>query len=145
MTASSSRLGLLLWLLSVAFALRVVGQALQYWIPQTFLPTFGSFQGSNLPYGVLLPVQLVILGLMIKASWQVQHGKTIPSRRTGQMLVWSGSIYMAASVARVIIGLTMETASPWFRAWTPAVFHLVLSGFVLALSCYHRRGLHKHC
>ena len=141
--ARPNRRSLLLWLLSFAFALRVFGQALQQWAPQSFLPPLHSFQGSDLPYGILFPVQLVILGLMTKTSWQVQHGKLDPSLRAGTVLAWSGGLYMAGSLARVAIGLTVETASPWFRAWTPAAFHVVLAGFVLTLSCYHRQRSHK--
>jgi hypothetical protein len=133
-----------LWLLSGLFATRVFGQALQCWAPQPFLPPFNSFQGSGLPYYLLLPVQLVILGLMAIVSRRVQNGKLTPSPRTGSALAWSGGLYLTGSLARIVIGFTVETAPAWFRAWTPAAFHIVLAGFVLTLACYHWRRPHKH-
>ena len=63
----------LLWLLTMAFAMRVLGQALQRWAPQPFLPPFDGFQGSNLPYGLLLSVQLVILVVMMIVSRRVRR------------------------------------------------------------------------
>ena len=36
----------LLWLLTMAFAMRVLGQALQRWAPQPLLPPFDAFQGA---------------------------------------------------------------------------------------------------
>jgi hypothetical protein len=58
----------LLWFLTFLFALRVAGQAIQRWAPQSFLPPFDAFQGSNLPYFVLLGSQIVTLGAMRSAT-----------------------------------------------------------------------------
>jgi hypothetical protein len=128
-----------LTLFTFAFGTRVVGQALQRWAPQSFLPPFEAFQGSNLPCAVLLTIQLSILGLMTKATWHVTNGKMQGDRRTGQILAWSGGVYLALSLIRIAIGLISTTAHPWFRSWIPAFFHLILAGFVLVLACYHRR------
>jgi hypothetical protein len=42
------------WLLSAMFAARVLGQLLQRWMPQPFLPPAEALQGSSLPYTALL-------------------------------------------------------------------------------------------
>jgi hypothetical protein len=128
----------LLWLLSFLFTLRVLGQALQRWLPQPFLPPFNAFQGSGLPYWLLLSAQLGILAVMVHVSLGVQAGTLTSSRRTGNALAWFGQIYMAGSLLRIAIGLALPAAPAWFSTWIPAFFHVVLAGFVLTLSSYFR-------
>ena len=130
-----------LWSLSSLFALRVLGQAVQRWAPQDFLPAFGAFQGSDLPYWLLLSAQLVILAAMAFASWRVQSERLVLGGRAGKALAWAGGVYMAVALARVLVGLTLPAAPDWFRTWIPAMFHIVLAAFVLTLALYHRRLL----
>ena len=125
------------WSLSALFAARVLGQAVQRGMPQPFLPPFEAFQGSATPYGLLLSAQLVILGLMLRVAWRIQTGRLPRSRRAGRWLAWAGAVYMTVAVARIAIGLTVPGAAAWFRTWIPAFFHLVLAGFVVAVSLYH--------
>jgi hypothetical protein len=129
------------WLLTTLFAARVLGQAIQRWAPQPFLPPFPEFQGSSLPYWSLLSAQLLILALMGFVSWRVQTGMFTPSARTGAALAWLGGAYMTGSIARIVVGVAVPSAPDWFRAWIPAVFHIVLAAFVLTLALYHRREL----
>src|SRR5215211_7170591 len=82
-----------LWTLSLLFVLRVAGQALQRWAPQPFLPPFDSFQGSSLPYGLLLAAQLAIIAFMASVSWRVAMGTLRASRRVGRVLTWIGGFY----------------------------------------------------
>jgi hypothetical protein len=130
----------LLWTLSFLFALRVLAQALQRCLPQSFLPPFGQFQGSNLPYPVLLSAQTLILAAMLRYSWKAQRAGLTASRRMTKTLFWCGTIYMSGSVARIAIGLTISAVPPWFSAWISAVFHLVLAAFVLTLAWIHHRA-----
>jgi hypothetical protein len=130
----------LLWTLSCLFALRVFAQALQRWLPQSFLPPFGRFQGSSLPYPVLLSAQFLILAAMLRYSWKAHFAALTANRRVTKTLFWCGAIYMVGSVARIAIGLTISIAPPWFSAWISAVFHLVLAGFVLTLAWTHHRA-----
>jgi hypothetical protein len=141
-TNLSSRRGYswLLWSLTAMFALRVVGQALQLWRPQSYLPDFANFQGSNLPYAVLLCSQLLILGAMTSVSRQVQRGRLRPRFQVGRALAWGGGIYLTVSVARLVVGQMVTTAPAWFKVWIPAVFHVVLATFVLVVAGYHLRG-----
>ena len=128
-----------MWLLTLLFLLRVLGQALQYWAPHPALSPFESFQGSNLPYWVLLPAQIAILALMIRYSWRVHAGGGDPRPPAGRVLAWLGAVYMAASVARIAVGLVVESAPAWFTAWISAALHVVLAAFVLSLA-YHWSG-----
>ena len=129
-----------LWLLSFLFAVRVGGQAAQYWFPQAYLPAFHSFQGSKLPYWSLLGSQLVILGIMLRVSWRVGIGAANPRPSLGKYLAWLGAIYFVLSAARLAIGYAEPNAPEWFRAWIPGAFHVVLALFVIVLAGYHLHG-----
>lgn len=125
------------WSLSALFAARVLGQAVQRWMPQTALPPFEAFQGSRLPYWLLLSFQLLILAAMVRVAWRVQTHRLVPGRRAGLWLAWAGAAYMALALGRIAVGLALPDAHAWFKTWIPAFFHLVLAGFVLAVSLYH--------
>ena len=109
--------------------MRVAGQAIQQWAPQSFLPPFAAFQGSNLPYPVLLASQVLILGVMIFCNLRPPAGM-----RSGSVLLWLGYIYMSGSLLRIAVGVTVPPAPAWFSAWIPAAFHVVLAGYVLTLA-----------
>lgn len=119
------------WLLTGLFALRILGQAVQRWAPRAELPPFEAFQGSPLPYWLLLSSQLVFLLAMAVISQRMLVGGLRRTRRLSITLGWAGSVYMAAALARICIGLAIPEAPAWFHAWIPATFHLVLAGFVL--------------
>jgi hypothetical protein len=122
----------------VLFGLRVLAQAVQHWSPQPFLPPFAAFQGSSLPYPLLLSAQVAILVSMVSACRRVLTGMQIRSSRICTALSWFGSAYMAASVLRIAVGVLIPGAAPWFRAWISGCFHVVLAAFVLALARLYR-------
>lgn len=126
-------------LLAGLFSLRVAGQAVQHWAPQDFLPDFGAFQGSSLPYTVLLIFQLIILGWMARTILRVGRGATTPNRRVGLWLAWFGGLYMAGSILRIVVGLAIPSAPAWFSTWIPALFHVVIAGFVVVAADFHLR------
>jgi hypothetical protein len=127
----------LLFFLSLLFALRVAGQALQHWYPVQFLPPFAAWQGSKFPYPLLLLAQLLILTLMLGVCWRTALGNNRPNPRLARWLACFGAVYMTGSLARIVIGLTVSAAPAWFSAWISAVLHLVLAGFVLTAAHYH--------
>lgn len=131
---------ILFWLLSLLFSLRVLGQAVQRWFPQPLLPAFDQFQGSSLPYPVLLATQLLILGLMLRTAWCMHTGTMVPNKRRGVFFAWFGGVYLTGSLMRMGVGLAMPDAADWFRAWIPAFFHLLLATFVLMVAVFHRRA-----
>jgi uncharacterized membrane protein HdeD (DUF308 family) len=122
------------------FALRVGGQAVQRWIPQPYLPRFGAFQGSRLPYPVLLLTQLVILSLMMRACMRARQGTLQRDAPRDRVLGWFGALYMTGSLLRIAIGITVPAASAWFRAWIPGIFHVILAAFVLCLAHAYRHS-----
>ena len=124
--------------LALLFAVRVAGQAIQRWLPLSFLPPFGAFQGSTIPYPVLLPVQVAILAIMLGIARRVQQGTLVRREPIGRMLSFAGRVYFVTMLARLVIGLTVPEAPAWFRAPISSVFHLVLATFVLVLAAHHR-------
>lgn len=128
------------WSLAALFAARVLGQAVQRWVPQPFLPSFEAFQGSNVPYWLLLSFQLAILAVMMRVAWRVQTHRLMPRRRAGRWLAGAGGVYMTVALGRIAIGLAVPDAHAWFTTWIPAFFHLVLAVFVLVVSLYHLRA-----
>ncbi|HEX6003125.1 MAG TPA: hypothetical protein VFZ14_03920 [Burkholderiales bacterium] len=135
--ASLRRYAVLLYALSTAFVLRIAGQAIQRWAPVAFLPPFESFQGSDLPYALLLASQILILGVMVRYAWRLDCGALVPRHSAGMVLAVMGGAYFAGSLARIAIGLLVPEASSWFRAWISAAFHAVLALYVVILARYH--------
>ncbi len=128
-----------MWLLTALFFLRVAGQAVQRVLDLHWLPRFDEFQGSSLSYGVLLASQLLILLLMVWTSLQATRGLLRRRRRLGAALRTAGWTYFAGSLLRLVAGMVWPEVHPWFRAWIPGFFHLVLAAFVLQVACYHLR------
>jgi hypothetical protein len=137
-SSASRQFAALLWGLTTLFVLRVLCQAIQRWLPQQWLPGFEKFQGSNFPYPALLGVQLFIIILMVHFSLRVQRRTFSPDARTAKAVTWLGGIYMLGSLLRISIGLSVPDAPPWFSTWIPAIFHLVLAGYVITLALYQR-------
>jgi hypothetical protein len=129
----------LLYGLSVLFGLRVIGQAVQRWMPQSWLPAADAFQGSGLPHELLLLSQIAILVLMLDATWRLQHFRRAMAPRTRRWIAGFGRFYLAGSLGRIAIGLSCSAAPAWFSTWIPAAFHVVLATFVLTLAHSHRR------
>lgn len=134
----ANRYGLILALLCALFAIRIAGQLLQYLTPQEFLPAFDAFQGSDLGYGSLLIYQVIILSVMVIATAKVCLAKMHPNATLGGWLFALGGIYLAGSLGRIVIGLASADAHPWFHAWIPAFFHIVLASFLITLGRFHQ-------
>lgn len=133
----------LLGALTALFALRVAGQVVQRWFPVHALPEFGAFQGSGMPYWLLLAIQLFILALMASITYDVAAGTRRRNPAAARVLGWLGAFYMAGSLGRIAVGLALPNPPPWFTAWIPAFLHVILAAFVLTLAGYHataRRG-----
>ena len=127
-------------LLTALFGLRVLGQAVQLWFPLLWLPAFEQWQGSTLDYPVLLAAQIPILAAMTWFSWRAWTGALRLRPAAARWLAAVGAIYMALAVTRIAIGLGVPSAPRWFTTWIPPTFHLVLAGFVLAVSRNARGG-----
>ena len=127
--------------LSVAFLARVVSQAVQKWAPVPFLPPFDDFQGSGLPYPVLLSAQIAILVLLGVVVARMHRGRSLISPRLILPVIVAGCVYFAVMAVRLVLGLSVLSHSGWFSTWIPTVFHLVLAGLMVLIAAYqHRAG-----
>ena len=128
----------LLGLFTFLFVLRVTAQLVQYACPTGLLPPFDAWQGSGLDYPVLLTTQLVILAAMVWGTAAV-YRRARGGKRAGQWLIVIGAVYFGSMCARLVLGLTVLAELAWFAKPLPALFHLVLAGYVLTLGHYHLR------
>jgi hypothetical protein len=126
-----------LWLLTILFVLRVLGQLVQQVAPVSWLPEFTRWHGSATPYWLLLAIQLVIIVIMARATLNYGSGKVVAGRKKGKWLLALGTVYFASMAIRLTIGLVDPASSSWFQKTIPAFFHLVLASFVLLIGAYH--------
>lgn len=123
--------------LLLLFCFRVGAQLLQAWSPVGFLPPFESWESGALPYWLLVVSQAIIILVCTGLIWRLQTGRTMPSARTGIVLLVMGGFYFGLMCMRLIIGLTVAPDHYWFSARLPTVFHLVLAGFLLVYGRFH--------
>jgi hypothetical protein len=116
------------------FSARVAAQFVQHVYPLDALPPFHAFQGSELPYATLLATQLLIVYAMARCAHGVARGHRPRRRQRGHWLAALGSLYLLGALLRFVVGFLLPAAAPWFRAWIPATFHVVLASFVLLLA-----------
>ena len=126
--------------LSLVFLARVVSQAVQNWAPVSFLPPFDDFQGSGLPYSVLLPAQIAILVLLAVVIARMHRGRRLISRRLIVPVIVAGGVYFTVMALRLVLGLSVLSHSGWFSTWIPTVFHLVLASLMMLIAAYQRRS-----
>ena len=129
-----------LWLCTLLFALRIIAQPLSTTGYFSYLPPFDTWYSGALPYPLLLIFQGLILLLMLYVNVRWSSGIAIPNLRTGKRLLGVGALYMAAMLARLILGLTFMKGHPWFDRPLPTAFHIVLACYVLILSAMHLRS-----
>ena len=127
---------LLLAAFTALFALRVAGHLLTSFMDISFLPPFERWYSGLVPYGVLLPVQIALLGLMIAVTRDFARGRgvfTTLAPRTGRYLRYLSYLYGLVMAARYIVTMAGNPELRWFTGTTPIWFHFVLAAFVFTL------------
>lgn len=126
-----------LWLLILVFSLRVAGQLIQVLFPVAWLPPLSAWQGSSIPYPLLLLSQAAIVLAMLIVAKKHAKGEAQPRASLGVRLLLIGAVYFLAMAARLVIGLAGWSETPWFQRPIPAFFHLVLATYLLMLAAFH--------
>ncbi|HWQ95401.1 MAG TPA: hypothetical protein VN418_07890 [Gammaproteobacteria bacterium] len=126
-----------LWILVFVFCLRVLGQLIQQVSPLPWLPGLEQWQGSALPYWLLLTIQWAIIAVMVMSVRRCTSGNLVRRPAQGKWLLFLGTIYFVVMAGRLVIGWTLPSAGPWFHKPIPAIFHLVLASFILLLGAHH--------
>ncbi len=127
---------LLLGVFTLLFALRVAGQLLTSVMDISFLPPFERWFSGLIPYALLLPIQIALLGLMIAITLDFARGRgvfTALSPRTGRYLRYSSYLYGLVMATRYIVTMALNPELRWFTGTTPIWFHFVLAAFLFTL------------
>ena len=121
----------LLLLFTALFALRVAGQIVVALRRPGWLPPMDEW--NFVPYGVLLPAQLVIIGVM----GAVVAGYLEPRESIARVLVALSFAYWAAMGVRYARRMLRRPAERWLGGAIPIVFHCVLAAFVFTFGVAH--------
>ena len=135
--------GPLLALLTVLFALRVLGQALVAFASVTWLPVIEQWFSGVIPYPTLLIIQLLMLMLMVKITGEVWRGIgtfATPRPHWSQFLMKFSAVYAGAMVLRYVLTMILHPEMRWLGDVIPVIFHFVLAGFIFVLGHYHHRA-----
>ncbi len=128
------------WVLVVFFAFRVLAQLVQRLHSVPWLPAFDTWQGSGLPYEILLSAQALILLAMSRLAWRLSTERIQPRARRGVWYLAIGAIYFVTMLLRLLAAVTGLVTDRWSAAALPALFHLVLASFVLLVGAFHWCG-----
>jgi hypothetical protein len=135
------RASVLLGLFTALFAVRVVGQLVVLTARPTWLPPME--QWNLLPYPILLPIQLVLLGLMVVVTADLGRGAdALPAggAAIGYSIVAFACAYWAAMAVRYGVRMRRRPAERWFGGTIPIVFHCVLAAWIFVLGTFHAAG-----
>jgi hypothetical protein len=137
--SESARYAPWLWLLLALFVVRVIAQPLSLLTNSPYLPPFDAWQGSGLPYPMLLGAQLLIIAFMARTATRFGRGDVTPRYRLGVWMLVLGSVYFLTMFFRLLLGLTVFRESRWFSAYLPTTFHLILAAWLLLFGDFHFR------
>jgi hypothetical protein len=130
-----------LWLFTLLFFLRVLGQVVVVlWAPR-WLPPMRQWQSGLLPYPTLLASQLAILALMAWIAIDFTRGAGLfvrPRPEMGRFFVWVGYVYAAGMAVRYAVRMARRPDQRWFGGTIPIVFHCVLAAFIWTFGRAHR-------
>lgn len=137
-TLETGELAPVLWVLTALFALRVAGQILVVLRAPSWLP---PMQDWNLvAYRILLPVQLVMLGVMVWIDVSISGSVGPPASRAewlGWTLIVFSVLYAGAMPIRYVARMRRRPEARWFGGAIPIVFHLVLATYLYAFGSFH--------
>jgi hypothetical protein len=132
------------WLLALTglFLLRIVAQPLALTgVP--WVPPFDAWHSGVIPYRHLAKLQCLILVALAYTAWRLRTHHVTPRRGTGVWLLTAGGIYFSVMVIRLVLGATIYQGHFWFDRPLPAIFHLVLAGYLLVYGHFHFRGVSR--
>ena len=131
-----------LWICTVLFVSRVIGQILVEFFDVKFLPPSSEWYSGIISYPILLLFQVAIIMLMLRVSTDLTTGTgrfSSLSIGTAKKLRIFGIIYLLAMVLRYIVRMYIYPEERWTGGCIPIFFHWVLAVFVL-VCCKFRRS-----
>lgn len=130
-----ARRSLLLWLCTLLFLLRVVGQIEALLIAPAWLPEMKAWHSGLLPYAALLPAQILILMLM--CALNVRAAGRINALQRVRVRTWVGNfalVYFAAMLVRLVVALLCGAQDLIAAGGIPVAFHCVLALYLRVLA-----------
>ena len=125
---------IILWLLTLSFFLRVLGQILIAFFQVSFLPPMPHWYSGLLSYPILLCLQILILIIQIKINLDFSQSSGYfaqPKPKNGKLLQRFSYPYAVIMSIRYIIAMTFYPERRWFGEGTiPIIFHFVLAGYL---------------
>ena len=137
-TLDTGEVAPILWLLTGLFALRVAGQVVVVVRAPSWLPPMEDW--NLVPYRLLLPSQIVILGVMVWIDVSFATSSGPPVERAagfGWFLVGFSLVYAGSMAVRYAVRMRRRPDARWFGGTIPMVFHVVLATYLLALGAFH--------
>jgi hypothetical protein len=119
-------------ILTLLFALRVLGQALVVFFSVDWLPPERWFSGL-IRYPILLAIQLVMLAGMVKIAYDIWRGRGLfakPRPSWSRILVVCSMFYAGSMVLRYALTMTYRPEMRWLGGTIPIFFHFVLAAFL---------------
>ena len=132
--------GRALAILTLLFALRVVGQALVVFFSVGWLPPTAHWFSGLIRYPILLGIQLIMLAGMIKIPSDIWRGRGFfakPRPGCSRFLVACSIFYAVSMVLRYALTMTYRPEMRWLGGTIPIFFHFVLAAFVYTWGKFH--------
>lgn len=126
--------------LTLTFLTRVLGQLLVATRSVSWLPPMEAWYSGLIPYPILLPIQIVLLGVMVWTIRDVARGAGPlgqPRPRLGRFLMRFSYIYFGSMIVRYAAAMTRHPEDRWLTGTIPIWFHMVLAGFVFVWGRHH--------
>ena len=130
-------------ILTVLFALRVLGQALVVFFRVDWLPGTEHWFSGVIRYPVLLAVHLVMLPGMVKIAADIWRGRGFfakPRPGCSRFLVACSIIYASSMVLRYALIMAQRPEMRWFGGTIPIFFHFVLAAFVYTWGTFYSKS-----
>jgi hypothetical protein len=130
--------GWFLWCFSALFLVRVVGQLVVRARQPSWLPPME--QWNLTPYRLLLPSQLIILGIMAWVDWSFsaeQGAPVTPHPTFGFAVLAFAAVYAGSMVVRYAVRMRRQPEQRWFGGTIPIVFHWVLASWLLVFGSFN--------
>jgi len=128
----------LIWLCVAAFFVRVLSQVYVALYQPPWLPPMNEWYSGLIPYGVLLPAQILILLLMVVIAYDFTRADgffcvTEPMSRS--IITWLSAVYAASMTVRTLRRLAKYPLRPWYSGRSiPILLHFVLAFFLFLIS-----------
>ena len=89
-----------------------------------------------MPYPVLLTTQVAVIALLLRVLFLVRANAVRPASWKHNACFILGGVYFAVMAFRLVAGLTFLADVEWFSHTLPALFHVVLTTFILLFGHY---------